>query len=151
MITKRTDEYLKTMYVLSKNNGEIRVTDIANKMNCSKPSVTKQLNILSKEGYIIYESYGRIELTDLGIDKAKKILEEDDIIYLLLSEVIGINNENLNEDAIKIKSVISKETLDSISNYVYVKLGLNKLKCNFNFKSEKCRECVITRNKEAVK
>ena len=84
MITKRTDEYLKTMYILNKNKGEIRVTDIANKMNCSKPSVTKQLNILSKEGFIIYESYGKIELTDLGIERAQKILEEDDIIYLLL-------------------------------------------------------------------
>lgn len=150
MITKRTDEYLKTMYILNKNKGEIRVTDIANKMNCSKPSVTKQLNILSKEGFIIYESYGKIELTDLGIERAQKILEEDDIIYLLLSEVIGINNDHLNEDAAKIKGVISNDTLESITNYVYVKLGLNKLKCNFNFKSEKCRECVITRSKDGV-
>ncbi len=41
MISKALEEYLKTMYVLQKQNGNIRVTDIANKMNCSKPSVNK--------------------------------------------------------------------------------------------------------------
>ena len=46
MISKSTEEYLKTMYILNKQKGMIRVTDVANKMKCSKPSVTKQLNIL---------------------------------------------------------------------------------------------------------
>ena len=32
MISKSQEEYLKTMYVLQKQNGNIRVTDIANKM-----------------------------------------------------------------------------------------------------------------------
>ena len=30
MISKALEEYLKTMYVLQKQNGNIRVTDIAN-------------------------------------------------------------------------------------------------------------------------
>ena len=38
MISKALEEYLKTMYVLKKQNGNIRVTDIANKMNCSTPT-----------------------------------------------------------------------------------------------------------------
>ena len=49
MITKASEEYLKTMYVLKKQNGNIRVTDIANKMNCTKPSVNKALNNLKEE------------------------------------------------------------------------------------------------------
>ena len=46
MISKATEEYLKTMYVLKKQNGNIRVTDIANKMSCTKPSVNKALKNL---------------------------------------------------------------------------------------------------------
>ena len=68
MISKSTEEYLKTIYVLYKQNNEIRVTDIAQRMNCSKPSVTKQLNILSENKLIIYETYGKIELTDKELD-----------------------------------------------------------------------------------
>ena len=35
MISKALEEYIKNMYILEKQNGNIRVTDIANKMNCT--------------------------------------------------------------------------------------------------------------------
>ena len=63
MISKSQEEYLKTMYVLIKQNGSVRVTDIANKMNCTKPSVNKALYHLKDNGFVNYESYGTIELT----------------------------------------------------------------------------------------
>jgi DtxR family Mn-dependent transcriptional regulator len=63
MISKALEEYLKTMYVLKKQNGNIRVTDIAIKMNCSKPSVNKAINNLKNNSLVNYESYGTIELT----------------------------------------------------------------------------------------
>ena len=46
MISKALEEYLKTMYILQVQNKEIRVTDIANQMNLSKPSVNKAINNL---------------------------------------------------------------------------------------------------------
>lgn len=64
VISKALEEYLKTMYVLKKQNGNIRVTDIAEKMNCSKPSVNKAINILKSENLINYETYGTIEMTE---------------------------------------------------------------------------------------
>lgn len=72
MISKASEEYLKTMYILKKQNGYIRVTDIANKMNCSKPSVNKAIYNLKDEGMLNYESYGTIELTQEGENLAKK-------------------------------------------------------------------------------
>ena len=64
MISKALEEYLKTMYVLKNQNGNIRVTDIAEKMNCSKPSVNKAINILKSENLVNYETYGTIEMTE---------------------------------------------------------------------------------------
>ena len=64
MISKALEEYLKTMYVLQKQKGNIRVTDIAEKMNCSKPSVNKAIRNLKTENLVNYESYGTIELTE---------------------------------------------------------------------------------------
>ena len=69
MISKSTEEYLKTIYVLMKQNGIVRVTDIADKMKCSKPSVTKQLNILSNSDFIKHETYGNITLTSKGKER----------------------------------------------------------------------------------
>lgn len=63
MISKAIEEYLKTMYILQKQNGNVRVTDIAEKMNCTKPSVNKAIYQLKDHGLLNYESYGTIELT----------------------------------------------------------------------------------------
>ena len=65
MISKSLEEYLKSMYILKKQNNNIRVTDIAEKMNCTKPSVNKAINNLKDNGYINYEAYGEIEMTQL--------------------------------------------------------------------------------------
>ena len=72
MISKALEEYLKTIYILKKQNGDIRVTDIANKMNCSKPSVNKAINNLKDNNLINYESYGTIELTEKRREFGKK-------------------------------------------------------------------------------
>ena len=145
MISKVAKEYLKTIYVLNKQNGEIRVTDIANKMNCSKPNVIKQLNVLKENNLINYETYGKIELTNKGMNEAKKILTSNDIIYILLNDVIGVPSDIAYNDASLINGVISEKTLNVISNYIYEKLELNKLNCNFNIKNETCRECISKR------
>ena len=75
MITKSQEEYLKTIYIIKKQTGNIRVTDIAEKMNCTKPSVNKALHNLKNNNLINYETYGTIELTESGEKLAKKILE----------------------------------------------------------------------------
>ena len=61
MISKSSEEYLKTMYILKQQNGNVRVTDIAQKMNCTKPSVNKAIYNLKDEGLLNYESYGTID------------------------------------------------------------------------------------------
>lgn len=73
MISKSLEEYLKTMYVLKKQNGNIRVTDVANKMNCTKPSVNKAIHNLKDNELLNYESYGTIVLTE----KRRKLSKED--------------------------------------------------------------------------
>ena len=64
MISKALEEYLKTMYILKKQNGNIRVTDIAEKMECTKPSVNKAINNLKEKELINYETYWTILLTE---------------------------------------------------------------------------------------
>ena len=60
MISKSLEEYLKTMYILKNQTGNIRVTDIAEKMNCTKASVNKAVKNLKENGLINYETYGTI-------------------------------------------------------------------------------------------
>lgn len=141
MISKALEEYLKTMYILNKQNGRVRVTDIAEKMNCTKASVNKAVHNLKDNGLLNYETYGAIELTQNGENLAKKILETYDIILLFLKDVLNLNDKQAEQEAEKIKSVITDETTNKLAKYVHKVLDLNDLDCDFDVNKEKCRNC----------
>ncbi len=142
MISKSQEEYIKTMYILKKQTGGIRVTDIALKMNCTKPSVNKALNNLKENGLINYETYGTIELTLEGENLAKKILEAYDIGYLFFKDVLNLSEEQAKNEAEKLKSNLEDATINKLAKYVYKVLDINNLDCNYDINKEKCRSCL---------
>ena len=141
MISKASEEYLKTMYVLQIQNKEIRVTDIANQMNLSKPSVTKAINNLKENDLARSETYGKIELTEKGIDLAKKILEAYDISYVFFKDVIGLDVEASKREAEKLKLTMEDNTINNLAKYVHKVLNLSDLDCDYDISKERCRVC----------
>ena len=141
MISKALEEYLKTMYILQVQNKEIRVTDIANQMNLSKPSVNKAIKNLKENELVKYETYGKIELTEKGTDLAKKILEAYDISYVFFKEVLGLDEETSKREAEKLKLTMEDNTINNLAKYVHKVLNLNELNCNYNIANERCRVC----------
>lgn len=130
------------MYVLLRNNGEIRVTDISNKMGVSKASVNKAVKNLNEEGFVEYETYGDIKLTNQGEELAKKLLEAYDIGVLFFKDVLGLNEEQAKINAESLKSSISDEAFNSLAKYVHKVLNLKDLECNYNINNEMCRSCI---------
>ena len=141
MISSSLEEYLKTIYILKNQGEEIRVTSIAEKMKCTKPSVNKAIKNLKAKELLDYEAYGDIKITEKGEELAKKILEAYDINYLFLTEILRVENERAEEEAIKMKSILDDETLNKLTKYVYKTLGLNELNCNYDINKSQCREC----------
>ena len=142
MISKANEEYLKTMYILYKQNGNIRVTDVANKMNCTKPSVNKALNNLKENKLVNYETYGTIELTKEGEDLAKKIIEAYDIVFFFFFYVLEINEEKTKKKKKKMKSALNDNTLNKLARYVHSVLDLGDLNCSYDLNNERCRSCI---------
>lgn len=151
MISKSLEEYLKTMYVLKQQNGNVRVTDVAKKMNCTKPSVNKAIYNLKDNGLLNYESYGTIELTEDGENLAKKVLEAYDIVCLFLKEVLNLDEDEAKKEAENIKSVITDETANKLAKYVHKVLGLTNLDCDYDINKEKCRCCARRTISETTK
>lgn len=142
MVSKSQEEYIKAMYVLKRQTGQIRVTDIANKMNISKASVNKAVKNLKEEGMLEYETYGSIELTKTGEELAKKILEAYDIGVLFFRDVLGIDEEKAVTEADNLKTAISDEAFNKLARYVHKELNLSDLNCAYDINNERCRTCV---------
>ncbi len=137
MISKSLEEYVKAMYVLNRQNGEIRVTDVANKMNISKASVNKAVKNLKEEGMLDYEAYGDISLTKSGEELAKKLLEAYDIGVLFFRDVLGLEEQEAIKNAESFKTAISDKAFNCLARYVHKELNLSDLNCLYDIKKEK--------------
>ena len=65
--------YLETIYVLSQKKAEVRSVYVAEYMGFSKPSVSRGVSILKRDGYLTMDANGYLELTDSVMYLAKKI------------------------------------------------------------------------------
>ena len=109
--------YLETIYVLLQKSSAVRGVDVGEYMGFSKPSVSRGLGLLKKEGFAITDEQGFIKLTAAGEAKAKRIYER----HLLLSRLfinLGVDEETATADACRIEHYLSDETFDAIKKYV---------------------------------
>ncbi len=144
-LTNSQEEYLLTIYDLYNKNKKIRVTDIANVLGITKPSVNKAINNLKELDLVEYEKYSDISLTKAGENIAKELLKRQDIMYIFLNKIIGVEEERAIKDSIAMKHAISKETADDINEYISKKFNLV---CNYDISKKECKLCI--QSKEAV-
>lgn len=141
-LTDSQEEYLKTIYMLEKSKPKIRVTDIANRLKITKPSVNKAIKNLKDLGLICYEAYGDISLTYEAEEKAKQIIKRQDILEMFLVEVLEINRKQASEEAKAMKHAISETTIQKLDQYITQALNLEELECGYDSNNEKCRKCI---------
>ena len=141
-LTNVQKEYLKTIYLLEKSKKEVRMTDIANKLNKTKPTVNYAMNSLKEEKLINYEVYGQITLTNLGKNAAEKVLEAYDIVCLFLTEILKMDKAEAENEANKIKATLQDETINKLAKYTNETLGLPSLECGYNINNARCLNCL---------
>ncbi len=108
--------YLETIYLLSRR-GSVRSVDVAEHMGYSKPSVSRAVGLLKKDGFVTTDADGFLTLTDAGSAAAEKIFERHTVLSGLLMQM-GVSQQTAAEDACKIEHVISDETLAAIKRYL---------------------------------
>jgi Mn-dependent DtxR family transcriptional regulator len=109
--------YLETIHVLRKQNGAVRSIDVSEHMGYSKPSVSRAVGLLKKNGYILVDQDGYITLTETGEAVAQKIYERHTILSGLLM-ALGVTPETAAEDACRMEHAISDETFEAIKRHV---------------------------------
>jgi len=132
VLTNSQEEYLKIIYLLSSLIDEVRVTDIAKKMNKTKSSVTVAINVLAQMNLIEYKHYEPIKMTENGKMEAIKILEASNIVKLFMTDILNIKPEIADEESSKIKTVLSDDSLNRLAVYTFKELGISLNGYNIN-------------------
>lgn len=109
--------YLETILTLKNKNQYVRSIDIANALNYSKPSVSRGMKILKEGNFITIDDKGYIEFTDEGYKLAQEVYNRHQALTQFLV-LIGVDEEQAENDACRIEHVISKETYYCIAEFV---------------------------------
>lgn len=150
-LTNSQEEYLKTIYLLEKSNQKVRVTDMAIRLKITKPSVNKAINILKDMGFIDYQAYGSIKLTEEGENYAIEIIKKQDILTMFLVEILDIDKQQAEEEAVAMKHAISKKTARKLNQYITQIMNLEDITCAYDENNEKCRNCIKIKAKNKMK
>ena len=67
---------------------------------------------------------------------------------IFLTDIIGSTNENAEEEAKRIKTVLSTDTLNKLARYTHKELGLSSLECGYDINNERCIMCVRIKDRE---
>lgn len=109
--------YLETILLLKKKHASVRSIDIATELDYSRPSVSRAVNLLQNNGYILIEKNGEIHFTEEGERKATEIYERHHIITDVLVK-LGADKEVAEDNACRIEHVISAELMKILKEYL---------------------------------
>jgi DtxR family transcriptional regulator, manganese transport regulator len=117
MPTPSMEDYIEQIYILIEDKGYARVSDIAENLSVHPSSVTKMVQKLDKDEYLIYEKYRGLVLTMKGKKIGQRLVYRHELLEQFL-RVIGVKEEHIYEDVEGIEHHLSWESIDRIVDLV---------------------------------
>ena len=118
MVMQESGEmYLETIYILSRQSGSVRSIDVAEHLGYSKPSVSRAVGLLEKDGLLRRDETGALMLTETGEEKARRIYERHTVLTKLFIK-LGVDEETAAEDACRIEHYISDQSFEAIKAHM---------------------------------
>lgn len=108
------ENYLSTIFRYSDSTNRIRTNTIAERLNISNAAVTDMMKKLSRDGYVEYERYRDVKLTEDGELYAKNIIRRHRIWELYLHRVIGLPWEKVHSEAEHLEHSSSNDLIDRL-------------------------------------
>ncbi|MBQ6781008.1 MAG: metal-dependent transcriptional regulator [Treponema sp.] len=112
------EDYLEAILRLQEENGFVRSVDVARKLNVSRPSVSRAMGILEKDGYIEFVLGNTIKLTEKGLSKAQDIYGRHKLLTTFLMMITNLPEEQCEENACRVEHDIDVDIVNGIRTWV---------------------------------
>lgn len=113
--SQSAEDYLERIHELIEQKGYARVVDIASSLRVKQASVTSMVQKLGEAGYLQYEKYRGLVLTDKGREVARKIQSRHVTLSRFFS-LFGLDAETQRQDIEGIEHHLSPATVEVLAD-----------------------------------
>lgn len=147
---KSVEDYLKTVYILSRNGSSANTSEISRTMKIAPASVTEMLKKLAEKGYVKYSPYHGTTLTDDGRRIAEKVSRKHRLLERFLHDVLKIDNVKVHSQACEMEHSLSDDAEESLCRFLRhpdqcPDDGKAIPPCDLQIRS--CEECIMLHSK----
>ena len=111
------EDYVELIGDLTAEMGEARITDIAQRMGVTHPTVTKAMARLKREGLAVSRPYRGVFLTEAGAELAERVRLRHRVVVSFLVAV-GVPAETAELDAEGMEHHVSDATLAAFEAFL---------------------------------
>ena len=113
--TQTAEDYLERIHELIEEKGYARVVDIASSLDVKQASVTSMVQKLGELGYLNYEKYRGLVLTQKGKAVATRIQQRHETLSRFFS-LLGLAEETQKHDIEGIEHHLSPATVEVLAD-----------------------------------
>ena len=118
MNTLAEENYLKSIYHLSLNAGNVSTNQIAASLNTKAASVSDMLKKLADKALVNYAKYQGVTLTPTGEKIAVNIIRKHRLWEYFLVEKLNFKWDEVHEMAEEMEHISSKELIDRLDKFM---------------------------------
>lgn len=107
MASHSIENYLKALLALSRGGANVSVSDLSRELGVSKPSANGMVKRLRDMGWLEYERYRPIRLTEAGRREAALVVRKHRLTEMFLVEKMGFGWEEVHPIAEQIEHIDS--------------------------------------------
>ncbi|NVJ85655.1 MAG: metal-dependent transcriptional regulator [Algoriphagus sp.] len=105
MASQTEENYLKALFNLANEEGEINISELANQLTVSMPTANSMVKNLQKRGLVQYEKYKPVKLTASGKQEAALIIRKHRLTEMFLVNKMGFGWEEVHEIAEQVEHI----------------------------------------------
>lgn len=120
MISLTEENYLKGLFNLANERGEVNVKELSGVLGIKMPTVTSMMQKLATKKLVHYESYKPLRLTERGKKEAALIIRKHRLMEMFLVQKMGFGWEQVHEIAEQVEHIQSPaffEKMDELLGY----------------------------------
>ena len=113
--SQSAEDYLERIHELIEEKGYARVVDIASSLKVRQASVTSMVQKLAEAGYLKYEKYRGLIMTDKGRAIARRIRTRHETLSRFFS-LFGLDADSQRQDIEGIEHHLSQDTVQILAD-----------------------------------